>query len=123
MKYVNIFLCSCALTLAACTSTTNPTPDIINPDQISYDEYGDQTGGLRDIIDGKYFVITPETVNLYNALIDKYGDKIIPALKHNDGIKSIEGDSNYIITPKYMQYFMFMAELYRLELANTIKEE
>lgn len=120
MRYARIFLCSFLLIgVYGCLSTTNKTPDIIDGESISYDEYGGQTGGLVDIEDGKYFIITKKTVDLYNALIDKYGDRIIPPLKKNDGITECATGGNYKISPKYMRYFMDMADAYRMEIINN----
>lgn len=116
MRYARIFLFNICIVVAGCMSTTNKTPDIIDRDVISYDEYGGQTGGLIDIEEGKYFIITKKTVDLYNALVDKYGDKIVPPLKKNEGITKCENGNNYKISPKYMKYFMDMADAYRMEI-------
>lgn len=113
IKYVNIFLCSI---LVGCTSTTNKTPDIITSDSISYDEYGNLSGGILGIEDGKYFIITAHTVDLYNALVKKYGKSITPEVKENDGIIKVDNCELYKITPKYMKYFLDFADQYNLEL-------
>ena len=113
MKYVNIFLCSLMI---GCTSTTNKTPDIIISDSIAYDEYGNMSGGILGIEDGKYFIITAGTVDLYNALVKKYSKAIIPEVKENDGIIKVENCELYKITPKYMKYFLDFADQYNLEL-------
>jgi len=109
--------------LFGCTSWTNPTPDIINNEIISYDE-GVQNGGIiqtyiytENNTENKGFIITENAKNRYNALIKKYGNRFIPELKQDMGIKiiNINNKQYYFISAQHMVYFADMMDYYRLD--------
>lgn len=123
-KYYIFFLINCIL-LSGCTLWTNPTPDIINNDIISYDD-GIQNGGIIQTyvyfdketnIKNEGFIITNNAKNRYNSLIDIYGNRFIPELKRNIGIKEIQINNKiyYFISAQYMVYFADMMDYYRLD--------
>lgn len=125
MKYVNrlvssILLCCC---LCGCLSWTNPTPDIINSDTISYDEYGNQTSGIISVSDDKTgFIVTKHFIDRYNSMIEKYGKKFVPELKKDQGVSKIDNTQFYFISNQSMGYFLTMNDLRRLDI-NVAKKK
>lgn len=125
MKYVNklvssILLCCC---LCGCLSWTNPTPDIINSDTISYDEYGNQTSGIISVSDDKTgFIVTKHFIDRYNSMIEKYGKKFVPELKKEQGVSKIDNTQFYFISNQSMGYFLTMNDLRRLDI-NVAKKK
>ena len=112
------------LFVSGCTIWTNPTPNIINNDIISYDN-GIQNGGILqtytylDVNNNKNegFIITENAKNRYNSLIYKYGNRFIPELKQNAGIIEIQNNNKiyYFMSAQYMVYFADMMDYYRLD--------
>lgn len=112
------------LFVSGCTIWTNPTPNIIDNDIISYDN-GIQNGGILqtytylDVNNNKNegFIITENAKNRYNSLIHKYGNRFIPELKQNVGIIEIQNNNKiyYFISAQYMIYFADMMDYYRLD--------
>ncbi len=88
-----------ALLIAGCTSVTNPTPDIVKPQEISFDGNAQNSGVLYQITSGG-FIITESARIRYNALIKKYGDKCTPVLTEDFGITPV-----YIITDEGFENF------------------
>ena len=125
MKYVSrlvssILLCCC---LCGCLSWTNPTPDIINSDTISYDEYGNQTSGIISVSDDKTgFIVTKHFIDRYNSMIEKYGKKFVPELKKDQGVSKIDNTQFYFISNQSMGYFLTMNDLRRLDI-NVAKKK
>ncbi len=125
MKYVNrlvssILLCCC---LCGCLSWTNPTPDIINSDTISYDEYGNQTSGIISVSNDKTgFIVTKHFIDRYNSMIEKYGKKFVPELKKDQGVSKIDNTKFYFISNQSMGYFLTMNDLRRLDINVTKKK-
>lgn len=125
MKYVNrlvssILLCCC---LCGCLSWTNPTPDIINSDTISYDEYGNQTSGIISVSDDKTgFIVTKHFIDRFNSMIEKYGEKFVPELKKDQGVSKIDNTQFYFISNQSMGYFLTMNDLRRLDI-NVAKKK
>lgn len=125
MKYVSrlvssILLCCC---LCGCLSWTNPTPDIINSDTISYDEYGNQTSGIISVSDDKTgFIVTKHFIDRYNSMIEKYGKKFVPELKKEQGVSKIDNTKFYFISNQSMGYFLTMNDLRRLDI-NVAKKK
>ena len=125
MKYANrlvssILLCCC---LCGCLSWTNPTPDIINSDTISYDEYGNQTSGIISVSDDKTgFIVTKHFIDRYNSMIEKYGKKFVPELKKEQGVSKIDNTQFYFISNQSMGYFLTMNDLRRLDI-NVAKKK
>lgn len=125
MKYVNrlvssILLCGC---LCGCLSWTNPTPDIINSDTISYDEYGNQTSGIISVSNDKTgFIVTKHFIDRYNSMIEKYGKKFVPELKKEQGVSKIDNTKFYFISNQSMGYFLTMNDLRRLDINVTKKK-
>lgn len=125
MKYVNrlvssILLCCC---LCGCLSWTNPTPDIINSDTISYDEYGNQTSGIISVSNDKTgFIVTKHFIDRYNSMIEKYGKKFVPELKKEQGVSKIDNTKFYFISNQSMGYFLTMNDLRRLDINVTKKK-
>lgn len=125
MKYVNrlvssILLCCC---LCGCLSWTNPTPNIINSDTISYDEYGNQTSGIISVSNDKTgFIVTKHFIDRYNSMIEKYGKKFVPELKKEQGISKIDNTEFYFMSNQSMGYFLTMNDLRRLDINVTKKK-
>lgn len=125
MRYVNrlvssILLCCC---LCGCLSWTNPTPDIIDGDVISYDEYGNQTSGIISVSNDKTgFIVTKHFIDRYNSMIDKYGKKFVPELKKEQGISKIDNTEFYFMSNQSMGYFLTMNDLRRLDI-NVAKKK
>lgn len=125
MKYVNrlvnsILLCCC---LCGCLSWTNPTPDIINSNTISYDEYGNQTSGIISVSNDKTgFIVTKHFIDRYNSMIEKYGKKFVPELKKDQGVSKIDNTKFYFISNQSMGYFLTMNDLRRLDI-NVAKKK
>ena len=125
MKYVSrlvssILLCCC---LCGCLSWTNPTPDIINSDTISYDEYGNQTSGIISVSDDKTgFIVTKHFIDRFNSMIEKYGKKFVPELKKEQGVSKIDNTKFYFISNQSMGYFLTMNDLRRLDI-NVAKKK
>lgn len=92
------------LSLSGCfnmrSNSDNPQP---LPNQISYDEYANQTAGIIGLTDdGCRFVLTRLAVDKYNALIKKYSD--ITRLNKNEGIKRYEKDNKLYTIEMYAFY-------------------
>lgn len=85
--------------LTGCNNITNPTPDIVKPQEISFDGNTQNSGILYQITSGG-FIITESARARYNALIKKYGDKCTPALTEDFGITPV-----YIITDEGFENF------------------
>lgn len=125
MKYVNrlvssILLCCC---LCGCLSWTNPTPNIINSDTISYDEYGNQTSGIISVSNDKTgFIVTKHFIDRYNSMIEKYGKKFVPELKKEQGVLKIDNTEFYFMSNQSMGYFLTMNDLRRLDI-NVAKKK
>ena len=117
-QWVIIFVS--VLCLAACMSTTNPTPDYIQPQEISYDEYGNRNAGLVDVVftDPPMFEITPQTVERYNQLIELYGDypQFVPKLTKNLGITKKQDSDNYLMSRQAMVYFQDLKDIQRMQI-------
>lgn len=106
--YVYILSCLCV----GCISWTNPTPDPIHSDTISYDEFGNKTGGILGIdSDVKMFIITPGLRDRYNGLIDKYGKTFTPEVKKDFGISKYgKTEPIYGIDPNKVQLYYMTAQ-------------
>lgn len=106
MKYVNGLVSAIVIfvSVSGCTSWTNPSPDPIHATVISFDEYGNQTGGIIKVdVELKKFIITESLVNKYNALVKIYGKDHVPQIKENDGITKIDNVNGlYYIDPMYL---------------------
>ena len=122
MKKINYLIIFIFYFVVGCATITNPTPDIINCDVISYDN-GQQNAGIiqtytffnnGEKIEG--FIITENAKIKYNTLIEKYGNRFIPELKKNDGIINININNKiyYFISAQYMIKFADMVDYYRL---------
>lgn len=87
------------LLLSSCTYSTY-TQDPNHAKVISYDEYGNQTGGLITIdSEARLFIVTKHTIDRYNSLILKYGEtRFTPKLTKNFGVEPY-GDKYYSMTP------------------------
>lgn len=124
MKFANklvnsIIIC---LLLSGCLSVTNPTPDIINSNIISYDEYGNQTSGIISVSNDKSgFIVTEHFIDRYNMMIVKYGNKFIPELKKDQGVNKIDNTKFYFISNQSMGYFLTMNDMRRLDI-NAAKK-
>lgn len=119
-----LFLIVC-FGLCGCTgfSFTNPTPDIIHSEQISYDEYGNKTSGIISVSDDKTgFIVTESFINRFNSMIEKYGKKFQPELKKNQGVAKIDKTKYYFITNQSMGYFLTLNDLRRMDVNATKKK-
>lgn len=113
-----IILCDCI----GCTSWTNPTPDIIYSETVTFDEYGNQTSGIISVSDDKSgFIVTAHFISRYNAMIKKYGKKFTPELENNQGANKIDKTPYWYITNQSMGYFLTMNDLRRMELKANAK--
>lgn len=91
-----------SIILVGCTSVTNPTPDIVKPQEISFDGNAQNSGILYQITEGG-FIITESARARYNALIKKYGTNCTPILTEDFGITPV-----YIITDEGFENFAKM---------------
>ena len=125
-KIINILLIliiSAGLYGCAGFSFTNPTPDIIHSDQISYDEYGNKTSGIIEVSNDKTgFIVTGHFINRFNTMIEKYGKKFQPELKKNQGIVKIDKTSYYFISNQSMGYFLTLNDMRRMDV-NAAKKK
>lgn len=125
MKFVNRLVSSVliCLILSGCLWFTNPTPNIINSEIISYDEYGNQTSGIISISNDKTgFIVTKRFIERYNSMIDKYGKKFAPELKKDQGVSKIDKTDFYFISNQSMGYFLTMNDMRRLDV-NVAKKK
>ena len=99
VKLTLFILIPLSLSLTGCVWQTH-TQDPTHAKTISYDEYGNQTGGLISIDkEKKLFIVTPLTIERYNNLILKYGKtRFSPELKKNFGVEPY-GDLYFSMTP------------------------
>lgn len=106
MKYVRELASAIIIfiILSGCTSWTNPSPDPVHATVISFDEFGNQTGGIIKVdVELRKFIVTESLVKKYNALIRLYGNDHVPKIKENDGITKIDGVENlYYLDPMYL---------------------
>ena len=124
LNKIVIFLI-CLLCLTGCWnySFTNPTPDIIHSDQISYDEYGNKTSGIISVSDDKTgFIVTENFINRFNSMIEKYGKKFQPELKKNQGTYKIDKTNYYFMSNQSMGTFLTLNDLRRMD-ANAAKKK
>lgn len=98
----NIYILLISTILIGCNSITNPTPDIVKPQEISFDGNVQNSGVLYQITSGG-FIITESAKERYNALIDKYGNKCTPVLQKDFGLTPV-----YIITDEGFENFAKM---------------
>ena len=127
MKYVNTLLSSFIICVILCGcwnySFTNPTPDVIHSDQISYDEYGNKTSGIIEVSNDKTgFIVTGHFINRFNTMIEKYGKKLQPELKKNQGVIKIDKTNYYFISNQSMGYFLTLNDLRRMDVNATKKK-
>jgi hypothetical protein len=87
---------------------------IINPKEISYDEYGNKTAGLIGLTKDKTkYIVTKQLVDKYNSLITKYKKQGITILKSkNEGVNKYKDD--YYTIEKYAFY-----EFIKLNIINN----
>ena len=119
-----LFLIVC-FSLCGCAgfSFTNPTPDIIHSEQISYDEYGNKTSGIISVSNDKTgFIVTENFINRFNSMIEKYGKKFQPELKKNQGVAKIDKTNYYFVTNQSMGYFLTLNDLRRMDVNATKKK-
>ena len=125
-KIINVLIIAIlSFSLHGCAgfSFTNPTPDIIHSDQISYDEYGNKTSGIISVSDDKTgFIVTENFINRFNSMIEKYGKKFQPELKKNQGTYKIDKTKYYFITNQSMGYFLTLNDLRRMDVNATKKK-
>ena len=125
-KIINVLIIAIlSFSLYGCVgfSFTNPTPDIIHSDQISYDEYGNKTSGIISVSNDKTgFIVTESFINRFNSMIEKYGKKFQPELKKNQGIAKIDKTNYYFITNQSMGYFLTLNDLRRMDVNATKKK-
>ena len=70
LKFLSLLVLCCILCGCAGFSFTNPTPDVIHSDQISYDEYGNKTSGIISVSDDKTgFIVTESFINRFNSMV------------------------------------------------------
>lgn len=98
MKNV-IFLSILLFSMSGCVNLTNPTPDIVKPDEISFDGNEQNSGVLYQITQGG-FIITEGAKDRYNALIKLYGAKCTPPVCENFGLTPV-----YIATDEAIETF------------------
>lgn len=109
--------------MSGCLWFTNPTPDIINSEIISYDEYGNQTSGIISVSNDKTgFIVTKRFIERYNSMIERYGKKFIPELIQNQGVSKIDKTDFYFISNQCMGYFLTMNDMRRLDV-NVAKKK
>ena len=120
--FLFLILC-CGLCGCAGFSFTNPTPDIIHSEQISYDEYGNKTSGIISVSDDKTgFIVTESFINRFNSMIEKYGKRFQPELKKNQGVVKIDKTNYYFISNQSMGYFLTLNDLRRMDVNATKKK-
>lgn len=92
------------LAMASCTVTPVHTTAAVP----SYDGGVQNSGLLGYHTNGAvvYRVLTPHSHDRYNGLIDVYGDRFIPHLKHDDGV--VPFGTNYLIDPQHWVYALQM---------------
>ena len=114
-----IFLALIVLAMVSGCSVIE-TPDIIIPDEISYDGGEKNSGVLYASEDGKGFIVTKNLIDRYNGLMTiKYSKKInnevvttelkdlfTPPLQENDGVINIDGESYFIDNQFYSKFLL-----------------
>jgi hypothetical protein len=83
-------------------------PPPIKESQASWDNQS-QNSGLITYIDNVGFLITPAAAQRYSLLTERFGNKIVPAVKISEGLMPYE--KNFILTPEYMAIFMELSRI------------
>ena len=100
MKTLLLALC---LALTACTTTVKPVK--VEPAVASFDQ-GQQNSGIIAQLDDKSAVVTPHFRDRYNGLVEKYGNRFLPPLTRDAGIKP-SGDV-FTIDAEHLVKFLTM---------------
>lgn len=94
MRLVIIFAIACLV--GGCASTI--TPDPVTATQPSWDNGEQNSGIIRDLGEGKGWLVTGRFVERYQSRLDRYGKDVWPDVAYgkNDGISPL-GDEYVIL--------------------------
>ncbi len=74
----------------------------------SYDGAVQNSGILYQTSKKDGYVVSKNFVLKYNSLVDKYGNKFTPPIKHNFGIMPVDQSEDYFIVNQAMVNYLVM---------------